>query len=59
MDQPATVDSHMEGVPVAEFREEISFFENPVIVQQHSIEDTTFHFQEEGEPSTSDLLFNH
>ena len=53
MDQPVTTNSHVEGVMVTESGEEISSFENPstpMIVQQPSVEDTTFCFQKEGQP---------
>ena len=36
MDQPTMEDSHVEGVMVTESKEEISSFENPLIVQQPS-----------------------
>ena len=44
MGQLATADSHVEGVFVNEFGVEIYSFDNLVIVQQPSAEDTTFHF---------------
>ena len=59
MDQPAIADSHVEGVPVTETREEFSSYDNPLLVQQPSTEDTTFHFPMEGHPGSSNWVFNH
>ena len=59
MDQPTTNDSHVEGFIINEYGEEFSFFQSLVIVQKPSIEDTTFHFQTEGQPSAPDWMFNH
>ena len=53
MDQPTMVDFEVEGVLFTESGEEIYSFENsstPIVVQQPSVEDTTFPFQTEGQP---------
>ena len=42
--QPTTYDSHVEIVIVIESEEEIPSFQSPIIIQQPSIEDTTFLF---------------
>ena len=52
MDQLAIVDSHIEGFLVIESKELISSFENIVVVQQHSIEETTFCFRMEDHRGT-------
>ena len=44
MDQPDMNQSHVEGYLVTGFEEEIYFFENIVVVQQPSVEDTPFYF---------------
>ena len=62
MEQPTTVDSHVEGVLVDEPKEEVSSFENPstpAIVQQISTKDMAFGFQMEGQPSAHDWVFTH
>ena len=33
MDQPTSIDSHVEGVLVTETREEFSSYDNPLLVQ--------------------------
>ena len=59
MDQLATVEYYVEGVPVIESGEEISSFQSPFIVQQPSTEDTTFRFRTEGQPGAPNWVFNH
>ena len=63
MDQPAMTDSHVEGIDlVTKSGKEISSFESPstvVVVQQPSVEDTTFCFLTEGQPSARDWVFTH
>ena len=59
MDQPTTIEYHVEGVLVIEFGKEFSSYENPLLVQQTSTEDMTFHFQTEGQPGAPYLVFNH
>ena len=53
MDQPVTVDPHVEGIPVIESGEEYSSFESPStptskVVKQPSSRDSTFQFPVEG-----------
>ena len=47
MDQPTIADCDVEGILVTESGEEIS--STPMIVQQASAEDSTFHFQMKGQ----------
>ena len=44
MDQPTTIEYHVEGVLVIEFGKEFSSYDNPLLVQKPSTKDTTFHF---------------
>ena len=59
MEQPATSNYHVEGVPVNEMREEFSSYDNPLLVQQPSTEDISFLFPTEGQPGSSNWVFNH
>ena len=58
MDQPSTIDSHVEGVLVIESMEEFSSFQSPSIIQQPSTKDTTFCFRTEGQPGAPYCVFN-
>ena len=51
--------SHVECVPVIEFGEELFSFQSLEIVQQPSIEDTTFHFRTKGQLGAPNCVFNH
>ena len=53
MDRLASVDSHVEDVPITKTREEFSAYDNP-LVQLPPTTDSTFHFPMEGRPSSSD-----
>ena len=46
-DENATVDSHVEGNPVAEAGEEFTSYDNP-LAKHHPAAYTTFHFPTEG-----------
>ena len=59
MDQPVSIDAHVEGVLVTETREEFCSYDNPLLVQRHSTEDVVFRFQPEGQPGSSNWVFNH
>ena len=58
-DQHVMVDSHVEGNPVVEAGEEFTSYDNPFVVQQPPVADTSFNFQMEGQTGSSDLVFNH
>ena len=59
MDQPPMANSHVEGVPIAESRENISSFSKSIIIEQPSTNDTSFHFWAKGKPNPYDWLVSH
>ena len=57
-DQGVKADSHVEGNPVVEVREELTTYDNP-LVKKLPMADNTFHFPMEGHLGSSNWVVNH